>query len=147
MRPTRSKMTRVAGATIALAVLCGCGGIWVDDPRNFQRVFGFSSKKPAGVQILHSFYSKSPHWTTEYQYFLTLRESGSIRSYHDRQGVGVSGCPSRKALEDCGANGAPSWFLPKPLDRYEMWMPANSDNYRLLRDKDDSTLYMCDLQL
>jgi hypothetical protein len=52
----------------AILVLTGCGGTWVDDKRNFDRVFGFG--KIPDVQVVHSYYWKSPHWSTEYQYFI-----------------------------------------------------------------------------
>ena len=122
----------------------GCGGTWVDDEGNFKRVFGFD--KPNDVQVLHSYYWKSPHWSTEYQYYIALRTSASFANGLTATQLVSPAIPDANALEQCGGN-PPQWFVSKPFSHYEMWIPKNSYRYRVFRDKDDNTIYACDEQL
>ena len=62
---------RKPSLSVLLLLLSGCGGTWVDDPGNFKRLFG--GPPPKDIQVLHTYYWKSPHWTNEYQYFFALR--------------------------------------------------------------------------
>src|SRR5215468_4553522 len=59
--------------TIGIATLLtvGCGGTYVDDKRNFERAF--ESKRPQNVQVLHSFYYISPHFTEEHEYYFQMK--------------------------------------------------------------------------
>jgi hypothetical protein len=129
---------------LGLTLLSACGGRWIDDSSNFERIFGFD--KPQGVEVLHSYYWKSSHWTTEYSYFIALRASQKF----------VTGLTSAKlmdqasltgtAIGSCG-NERPSWFLPKSITAYEAWVPKGGGDYRVFRDKGDGTLFVCDTRL
>jgi hypothetical protein len=130
--------------TAILLISGGCGGTWVDDEGNFKRIFGFD--KPTDVQIQHSYYWKSPHWSTEYQYFIALRGSPKFVSGLTAAQLVSPAIPDTSALEVCGSN-PPRWFLSKPLNNYQMWTPKNSDKYRVFQDKDDGTIYACDERL
>lgn len=122
----------------------GCGGTWVDDQGNFKRIFGFD--KPGDVQIQHSYYWKSPHWSTEYRYYIALRGSAKFANELTAAQLMNPANPDSGAPGVCGGN-PPRWFLPKPFIRYKMWMPKNSGKYRVFQDKDDGTIYVCDEQL
>jgi hypothetical protein len=143
---------RRTGQVLAIAVvllivgliLGGCGGTWVDDQDNFKRIFGFD--KPFDVEVRHSYYWKSPHWSTEYRYYIALRGSIKFASGLTTPQVMIPAVPDTSALAVCGSD-PPRWFLSKPLSHYAMWTPKNSGKYRVFRDEDDGTLYVCDEQL
>jgi hypothetical protein len=124
--------------------MTGCGGTWVDDEGNFNRVFGFD--KPNEVQVLHSYYWKSPHWSTEYQYYIALRASTKFASGLTAAQLMSPATPNSDMREQCGSN-PPQWFVSKPPSHYQMWIPKNSDQYRVFQDKDDGIIYVCDERL
>jgi hypothetical protein len=129
---------------LLLVMLSGCGGTWVDDSGNFKRIFGFD--KPFDVEIRHSYYWKSAHWSTEYRYFVALRGSIKFANGLTAPQVMVPAVPDAGAREVCGSN-PPGWFLPKPLSHYALWTPKNASKYRVFRDEDDGTLFVCDERL
>jgi len=53
--------------TAMVLVLVGCGGTYVDDKRNFERAF--QTKCPTDIEVVHSAYSKTPHFTEEHEYY------------------------------------------------------------------------------
>jgi hypothetical protein len=138
------RMGKVLAAAVVLLLLGGCGGTWVDDQANFKRIFGFD--KPSDVEVRHSYYWKSAHWSTEYRYYIELGGSVKFASGLTAPQVMTAAVPDTSALAVCGSN-PPRWFLAKPLSHYTMWMPKNSGKYRVFRDEDDGTLYVCDEQL
>jgi hypothetical protein len=125
--------------TIALLlVLVACGGTWIDDPRNFKRIFDFD--KPPDVTVIHSYYWKSPHWTVEYRYYIAL---ACPRKFGDGlTDLMTHATPDQANIDSCGEK--PEWFLPKLLSSYEAWIPKTDTGYRVFRDKEDSTLFVCD---
>jgi hypothetical protein len=130
--------------TFTVLLLPACGGTWIDDEQNFERVFGFD--KPQDVQVLQSYYWKSSHWSTEYRYYISIRSSSEFaKGLTTAESVRPS-VVEESALDSCFGN-RPSWFAPKPLNRYEMWVSKVSHSYRVLRDKDEGILYVCDEQL
>jgi hypothetical protein len=130
-------------AVAVLLILTGCGGTWVDDDRNFQRVFGFD--KPNDVQVLHSFYWKSAHWSTEYRYYISLRASSQFASSLTDARLMRPAAPEF-APDSCGSD-RPDWFAPKSMTKYEMWVSKENLSYYVFRDKDDGVIYACDEQL
>jgi hypothetical protein len=134
---------RLSLAVAAIMILAACSGTWVDDGKNFDRVFGFD--KPQGVTVIHSFYWKSSHWSTEYRYFIALQPSTKFVEGLTDKSLAIPVAPDEKLLDSCGEK--PQWFLPKPLARYEAWKPKTNDGYRIFRDKSDGTLFVCDQQL
>jgi len=92
-----------------------CGGTWVDDGGNFKRVFGFS--KPPEVKVLHSYYWKSPHWSVEYRYFISLQASPKFVDGLTSSELMTVVVPDSAVLDICG-DERPKWFLPKPLANY-----------------------------
>jgi hypothetical protein len=127
-----------------LLVLPGCGGTWIDDDGNFNRVFGFS--KPQDLEVLHSYYWKSPHWTVEYIYFISLKASPKFVTGLTSPELMTSVPSGAEGLRSCG-DKPPKWFLPKSLTDYEVWIPKAAEGYRVFRDKADGTLFLCDERL
>ena len=138
---------RLLWRTLPLALwmfLSGCGGTWVDDERNFNRVFGFS--KPVDVKVIHSFYWKSPHWSVEYIYFIVLQAPAKFGDGLTSSGVMTKVESGRALLKSCG-DKRPQWFLPKSITDYEAWLPKGTAEYRVYRDRADGTLFLCDQRL
>ncbi len=138
------KIWQVFVITAALLLIGGCGGTWVNDESNFKRIFGFD--KPEDVQVQHSYYWKSAHWSSEFRYYIALRGSTRFANGLTAAQVMNPAIPDTGALEGCGDN-PPQWFVSKPLSHYEMWTPKNLSRFRVFRDKDDGTIYVCDEQL
>jgi len=129
---------------LLLLVLLSCGGTWVDDDGNFKRVFGFS--KPPDVDVLHSYYWKSPHWSVEYRYFIALKVSAKFAAGLTSAELMIPVAPDGTVLGSCG-DKRPPWFLPKALTNYDVWIPKAATGYRVFRDKADTTLFLCDERL
>lgn len=125
-------------------VFVGCGGTWVDDDGNFARVFGFS--KPHDVEVIHSIYWKSAHWSVEYCYFIALRASPKFFAGLTATKLMTAVAPDKAVSNECG-DKPPQWFMPKPLNSYEAWVPKAGAGYRVFRDMDDGTLFLCDERL
>jgi len=130
---------------LLLVFLTACSsGTWVDDPRNFKRVFDFS--QPDDVKVLHSYYWKSPHWTVEYKYFIVLQPSEKFSAALMAPQLVTAVAPDKNLADSCG-DERPSWFLAKPITNYDAWVSKAGGSYRLFRDKTDGTLSLCDERL
>jgi hypothetical protein len=135
---------RLLLSVLFLLVLPGCGGTWVDDEGNFNRIFGF--KQPPDVLVLHSYYWKSPHWSTEFSYFIALQGSPRFISGLTTAEFMTSVAADQTLLKSCGTK-QPQWFLPSPLANYQAWVPKAVTGYRVFRDKADGSLFLCDERL
>ena len=130
---------------LMLLLLTSCSsGTWIDDPKNFKRIFDFS--QPDDVKVLHSYYWKSPHWTVEYRYFIVLQPSQKFTAGLIDPQLVTAVTPDATLLDSCG-DRRPTWFLPKPMTNYDAWLSTASGGYRILRDKSDGTLFLCDERL
>jgi hypothetical protein len=138
------KSWRLVPLAVLLWTSLNCGGKWVDDDRNFDRVFGFG--KPPDVEVLHSYYWKSAHWSNEYRYFIALKASPKFTGGITSAAVVASAARWTEALNSCGGE-RPPWFLPKSPKNYEFWLPKSRGGYRIFRDKSEGTLYLCDEQM
>jgi hypothetical protein len=128
----------------ALLVLTACSGTWVEDPRNFKRVFDFD--KPPEVKMIHSYYWKSPHWTVEYRYYIALEGPRKFGDGLTDASLMTPATADQNQLDSCG-DSKPQWFLPKPFSHYDAWKPKGDAGYRIFRDKDAGTLFVCDQRL
>lgn len=139
----RTRRVRLLISSLALIILAGCGGTWVDDDRTFKRVFDFG--KPQDVTVVHSYYWKSGHWSTEYRYFIELRAPPRfVEGLTDAQHM-TPRTPDDSMVASCGDK--PSWFLPASLANYQAWIPNQDNRYRVFRDRVDDTLFVCDQRL
>jgi hypothetical protein len=128
---------------LTLWIAAGCGGTWVDDDRNFKRVFDFD--KPQDVTVVHSYYWKSSHWSTEYRYFIALRPPLRFVERLTDAKLMTPESPDEAMVSSCGDR--PQWFLTEPLTNYQAWIPKSDDRYRVFRDKTDGTVFVCDQRL
>jgi hypothetical protein len=140
------------GAAVLALLFAGCGylrsGSWSDDPDNWGRVFG--SSKPPGVEVLHSFYWRSPHFTYEAGYFFAMRDTAGLRNelFSRNRLLRLPPEPAARARGECFGS-IPEWFVPKSADRYEVWVYQDEPrgNFRLFVDREDGTLFLSDHQV
>ena len=138
------KQYKMVAVLFGLSLLSACGGRWIDDTKNFERIFGF--RKPEDVQVLHSYYWKSSHWTTEYSYFIALQPSKEFLAGLTSAKLMRETAPSETAVSSCG-DQCPAWFLPKPIEAYKMWVPNAGEGYRVFRDRAEGIVFVCDTHL
>jgi hypothetical protein len=129
--------------SLAMLIMAGCGGTWIDDERNFKRVFNFD--KPPDVSIVHSYYWKSSHWSNEYRYFIALRAPVRFVEGLTDATLMTARIPDEEMVASCGDK--PQWFLPDSLANYQGWIPKTTNRYRVSRNKADGTLFVCDQRL
>ena len=96
--------------------------------------------------MIHSYYWKSKHWSTEYRYFIALRAPLKFADGLIDLRLMTPVTPDETVVNSCGEQ-KPTWFLPSSLTNYEAWIPKNDTRYRVFRDKTDSTLFVCDERL
>jgi len=143
--------------TIALLLLVvqfnsGCGyvmaGTWEDDPGNWQRAF--RSTAPPDVTVVHSKYWRSPHWSYECEYFFEIAPSAKLKeelfaNNKLRQMQGDEAARIQKSV----FGDAPSWFAPKDVAEYEVWVFADQahSNFKILIDKKSGVMFLNDYQV
>jgi hypothetical protein len=68
-----NRMTALLSLAALFLGTVSCGyfqaGSWEDDPENWYRAFGVA--KPDEVDLIHSLYTRYPHWTHEHSFYLT----------------------------------------------------------------------------
>ena len=141
---------RAAAITAALAAL-SCGylksGTWEDDPANWRRACG--SEKPPHVEVVHSRYWRAPHVTFEGSYFFEVRDpKGEFRKELFTRNA-LARRPQSEVADAKQAPGAPSWFLPRPGQTYEVWGYQDSPrgNFRAIVDTETGAIFLSDYQL
>ena len=146
-----SNRTRVV-LIIAVVVAAGCGyvrsGTWDDVPENWHRAF--QSTRPDGVVVVHSRYWRSPHWSFEAGYVFEIRSNGAFREQLLSQNR-LRKLPEAEMVEATRPcfGACPSWFAPKPLKAYEVWVYINNpgSNFRVLIDKETGNIFLADYQV
>jgi hypothetical protein len=142
----------IAIVLIATTLIQGCGyfvsGTWDDDPDNWGRAF--NSVKPDEVVVLHSRYSRFPHFTLEFEYFFEIEHNDSLVEQLFTQNRLVKKGSLNEGEFDYGRSGeAPPWFAPKSLDSYDIWIGEDStrSNFQVLIDKETLHLFLTDYLL
>jgi hypothetical protein len=136
-------MTRIVAIASLALMLAGCGGTYVDDKHNFERALNF--QRPKDVQVVHSIYWQSAHFTDEHCYYLEVEPSEDstilkmLTTVRDVAPVaeGQREIPPRLAIE------RPKWFAPAPRSAYEIWASTNQfTTFGVLRDKKDGRIFV-----
>jgi hypothetical protein len=121
----------------------GCGRTYVDDARNFERALGY--KRPRDVQMLHSIYCQTPHFTDEHCYYLELlpaTNSSFLQALTNAAGIAVFTNPTTVISPRLGLD-RPKWFAPKPEGSYELWASTNFFTpFAILRDRQDGKVFI-----
>jgi hypothetical protein len=135
---------------VLLTSACHRSGRWEDDPKNFGRAFG-GNKQPPEMEIVHSRYMRTPHFTYEYEYFFVIRapkelidsfvRSGEMKRYEGSQDLDIR--------LDQHFEEKPAWFIPKPLKHYDVWVfkAEPKQNFRAFIDKDTGEVHYTDFSM
>lgn len=141
-------MRNVLGAFLLAACATGCGylaaGTWDDDPASWGRAF--HSEKPPDVVVLHSRYTRFPHFTLEYEYWFHLAPSATL----SRQLLGDKRLARRDEAPPASVriDGAPAWFAPKPAGDYDAWQLTDPhSDFLVLVDRSTGEIFISDRQL
>jgi hypothetical protein len=131
-----------------LASACGYGsaGTWVDDPANFERAWGVA--KPADVDLVRSWYWRSPHWTREEAYFFHLRcDEAFLHGIAEVNGLrpGAPATGAEIAAREYGFE-RPEWFAAGPHRTFATWESASPEVF-LCRDEETGDLFLWVCQL
>jgi hypothetical protein len=135
-------------AVLLLALcLAGCheAGTWQDDAKNFQRIFRVS--QPKDVTVVHSRFWRSPHWSYEFEYFVQIQRNENFkkRLFEHNKLKEPETEDERKRITDCFQE-KPAWFIPKPLDQYEVWIYSDEpgSHFRVFIDRDTGDIFVSD---
>ena len=99
-------------------------GTWDDDPKNWLRAF--NEEQPAEVKVVHSKYWRSNHFTVEYIYYFEVEATAAWKdSFFAKLNLKqVSPETARSFRTNNHDDGAPNWFAPNLVGRYEVWDKA-----------------------
>jgi hypothetical protein len=132
------------GVALALALFFNsCGGKWDDDQKNWRRAFN-GQIPPPDVKVLHSRYYRSPHFTYEaYYYFQITASDQFLQSWVKHQNLALTNATSSDLAL---FYDKPAWFLPRPIQSYEMWRPFTDEfsRFRIFRDTASKDLFVTD---
>jgi hypothetical protein len=131
--------------TIGIATLLavGCGGTYVDDKRNFERAF--QSKRPQNVQVLHSVYYSTPHFTEEHEYYFQMKPAPGSTILKWLTG-GPTIVTSTNWLAEVPyyhnlREDRPKWFPSGTLTNYDIWYSTN-ETFIVLSDKRKADIFV-----
>lgn len=139
---------------IAFAVLgASCGylksGTWEDDPRNWGRAF--DSEKPTYVEVVHSKYWRSPHFTYEFEYFFEISDRrGEFKKELFSRNSLVKLPPSEAAeARDHCFGEPPPWFVPRAAAEYDVWVYCDlpRGNFRVFVETKTGSVFLADHQV
>lgn len=151
MIPSRIR-ARFATIAVLVPLTFGCGyimaGTWEDDPKNWARAF--QSEKPEDVLVVHSKYWRSPHWTYECAYSFEIQPTAELRQqlFTENRLRRLTTEEATNAKKLLGP-GAPTWFAPDDIGRYEAWVYADlpQSNFKVFVDTETGHLFLNDYQL
>jgi hypothetical protein len=141
---------RLTFVIFAAVLLVGCheSGTWKDDARNWKRIFRTS--KPDDITVVHSWFWRSPHFTYEYEYYIQIRTHAGLQerllTMNPMRQLALESELQKAAI---WSDHRPTWFAPKPIAQYEVWVYSNAPNsaFRLLIDRETADLFLSDTQL
>ena len=151
----RDIMKRLSTITLLLLIVlgnAGCGyvkaGTWEDDPGNWSRAL--QSTKPSDVEVIHSWYWRSPHWSYEFEYFFEIRPNAKLKEqlFGKNRLQQVTGEEATKIKKNLFGD-VPTWFAPKDVTEYEVWVfeEEPNSNFKILIDKKSGETFLNDYQV
>jgi hypothetical protein len=139
----------LALAALALA-FAGCGyfrsGTWDDDPDNLGRAFG--TVPGPGIEVIHSRYTRFPHFTLEFVYWFQLRLGPDHLARLTEHLARVDEAGAAEARAGVLAP-EPAWFAPRAAGAYEAWVlqEAPSTSFVVFRDRATGDVFVHASQL
>ncbi len=142
-------MRKLVGMLLIVSCAVGCGyfasGTWDDDSRNWTRAF--QSVKPPNVVVVHSRYSRFPHWTYECEYYFHIAANSDLsRQLFEENRLVRLDAPHSPWPRPVSA---PAWFAPKSIRDYDTWGFAGRPHseFRVFVDRSTGDLFITDQQL
>nr|BAJ07084.1 hypothetical protein [uncultured bacterium] len=130
---------------LVLATACGYfkSGTWEDDPKNFRRAWGVPP--PEGMNVIHSWYRRSAHFTREEVYYFELVGDPAFAEAFAEVNNMATADPA--TLEGHGfCFDRPEWFAPEHPDRYHVWVGPRRSSLVLREEESDRIfVYACQL--
>lgn len=139
----------LAGALLTVLALAAChrSGAWVDDPKNFQRAW--DQPAPSDLQIRHSWYWRSAHFTREEAYYFQFaRHDELMRGFIAENRLQPVADLTSVTVSDYSCFSRPPWFAPKPLPAYNAWVtPPNASRALILEDRTTRDFFISACQI
>jgi len=130
-----------------LCFSCGyfSSGTWEDEDKNWERAY--NQKLPKTINLVHSWYWRSPHWSLEQAFFFEIEFNEDVKNqflkYSDIVSIDSSGYSKLMIF-----NGKPAWFIPKSFQHYNIWKSnIEFDKFILFIDKKTKHIYWTEYQL
>jgi hypothetical protein len=132
---------------LLLMTFTSCGyfssGKWEDDNKNWTRAY--KHPLPDTIDLVHSWYWRSPHWSLEQAMYFEIKHNESIKEnfikYQD-----VVRLDLKDTININFFGQKPIWFITKPFKDYLIWK-SNLGNFLLFLDNENGDLYWTDYQL
>lgn len=103
------------------------------------------------MQILHSHYWRSPHFTFEYEYFLLIAPNVSFQAELTKSGKlldGGSYNQEQEAEATVFFGKKADWFLPKPLKNYHILdREGGFENFKGFIDRETAEIFLTDFSV
>lgn len=96
-------------------------GTWEDDPKNWHRAF--NEDLPEGVEVVHSSYWRSGHFTYEFVYYFEVKATPEWRdSFLKKRGLQAVLPSEAWGFRDIHqSDDIPVWYVPEQVKNYEVW--------------------------
>lgn len=146
-RPQVRRGFTLLAATILVFAACHRSGAWSDDPRNFERAW--SQSAPTDLQIQHSWYWRSAHFTREEAYYFQFaRHVQFMRGLIAENAFQPVADAASVAVSDYSCFSRPTWFAPKPMTAYNAWVaPPYASRGLILEDRSTGDFFISVCQL
>jgi hypothetical protein len=139
-RAARARGLAKLAAPTAIAVFtaftaftgAGCheSGTWIDDAGNWQRAL--HCEVPAGIEVVRSWVWRSPHWTTEYEWYFELSNDAGLAPA-EIVGAGLRQPTAAELDAELGwLSSPPEWFAPLEPAAYDAWVASEPGHGHLL---------------
>ena len=133
-------------AFVMIAAFSGChrSGTWENDQANWKRAFG--APPPKEIEVLHSIYWRTPHFTREDGWTFHIKAPASFhKAWLARYKVMHPDADKLARLQYLKKD-KPAWFLPKPIAEYEIWVIAGDPdaNFWMFVDRSTGEFFVTD---
>lgn len=119
-------------------------GTWEDDNENWKRAFNYTPTD--SIEVIHSWYWKSPHFTFEHEYFFELTYNETIKEQF-LTGNDLFQLDSSDYSSIHHFNEKPNWFTPKEYHNYDVWSSYEYPNYFVFIDKTKRRIFLSDYSI
>lgn len=139
----------LAGTLLTALALAGCDrpGTWTDDPSNYERAWG--QRAPGDLQVRHSWYWRSPHFTREEAYYFQFaRHAEVMRGFIAENRFQPVANAATVTVSEYSCFSRPAWFAPKPMAAYNAWISRpNAVRGLILEDRTTGDFFLSACQL